>query len=89
MTADGEVTVGRLGRRVADGVDYAQLLQGPALLEDGKLGAGAVGGDGLPAAGAAQTAEGDLLLATAPDGDRRGLCASFAPTATPSSGPTA
>ncbi len=70
---DGAVRVGRLGRRLPEGIDYAQLLQGPALLEDGKLGAGAAGGDGLPAAGAAQTPEGDLVLATAPDGDRRGL----------------
>ncbi len=70
----GAAWIGRLGEGALSALDgWSVVVQGPALIEDGRTAEGARGRSGMPAVGLGRTPTGALVLASAPDGDRAAL----------------
>lgn len=70
----GASWVGRLGEGPLAALDgWSVVVQGPALLEDGRPAEGARGRSGMPAVGLGRTPAGDLVLASVGDGDRAAM----------------
>lgn len=76
----GAASLGAYGEAVARETDWAHLVQGPALIEDGRATPAAEGRTGMPLAAAARTPRGDLVFASVTDGDRAALAKALALT---------
>lgn len=77
----GNTRIGRLGEGPLAALDgWSVVVQGPALLEDGRTAEGARGRSGMPAVGLGRTRAGALVLASVPDGDRAAMARALALT---------
>ncbi len=70
--------LGRYGEAVSRETEWAHLIQGPTLIENGRTMPAARGRTGLPLVAVGRTPRGDLLFASVADGDRGALAKALA-----------